>query len=109
MSKKAKAASKKRRQDQKRTRKAARRALYESYRDRGVNSKSRRARNNVRAQSSLRRGSHPEGRCGNPGCMECFGIRFKPFLVKSGPRDMPHWMWLRWSKLSKEERKQHAA
>ena len=108
MSKKSKAASKKKRQAAKRARKSARQALYESYRDRGINSKSRRSRLNAKARNKMRSRTHPHGHCGNPGCIKCYGVHYKPFLVKGVPKSMPNWMWMRWSKLSKEEQKKAA-
>lgn len=109
MSKKSKKASKLKRAAEKRARKAAKRALYESYRDKGQNTKSKRARAKAKQGKSLRPRNHPHGPCGNVGCIKCFGIRYKPFLVKGEPKGMPHWMWLRWKELSREEQRKHAA
>lgn len=44
--------------------------------------------------------SHPFGKCGNIGCKKCFGVYYKPWLSKGKPRNMPHWMWLRWVELN---------
>lgn len=107
MSKKSKTKSKERRLKDKAQRKATQRALYESYMKQGKNTKSKRAVKNSKATKSKRVSniSHPDGKCGNPGCMKCFGIYFKAFLTGGLPRNMPHWMWLRWNSLSKEDRK----
>lgn len=109
MSKKSKTKSKERRKREKATRKAAQRARYEAYMRAGQNSKSKRSRisskKKPRGPSTI---SHPDGRCGNVGCTKCFGVHFKPFLVKGQPKGMPQWMWLRWQKLSPEERKRAA-
>lgn len=42
--------------------------------------------------------SHPLGKCGNVGCVECNGLNFRPFLTKQGePRGMPHWMFKKYT------------
>ena len=105
MSKKSKTKAKEKRKNQKAARKAAQRALYESYMKQGKNTKSKRARKNEKTAKKVSAISHPDGKCGNPGCIRCFGIHYRPFLQKGVPYRMPHWMWMRWSELSKEEQK----
>lgn len=83
-----------RRDSEKRKRKAAQKALYMARVATGDNSK----RKNRQKRKGLRRAlstvSHPVGRCGNLGCVECHGLNFRPFLNKHGvPEGMPHWMF----------------
>ena len=73
MSKKAKSEAKKRRRAKKRAVKAAQKALYESRKREGINTKSRRVR--LRAKRTkrlkLRVVKHRLGPCGNVGCTKC--------------------------------------
>ena len=71
MSKGAKSRSKERRRREKAARKAAMKARYESYRDKGINTKSKRYRNNLKDRT-VSGFDHPEGHCGNIGCKKCF-------------------------------------
>lgn len=105
MSKKSRTKAKDKRNKEKAARKAAMRARYERWRDEGKNNKSFRARKAAAARKGMRSRTHPHGMCGNPGCEKCYGIHFKGFLVKGEPRNMPQRMWLKWQKLTKEERK----
>jgi hypothetical protein len=109
LSKKSKTKSKERRRKDKAARKAAQRAKYEGFMKAGKNTKSKRAVQSARKRRGITCISHPDGKCGNPGCTKCFGVHFRPFLSKGKPKGMPHWMWMRWDKLTKEERKKLAA
>lgn len=99
MSKKCKSAAKERRKAMKRARKQAMKAKYQAFKEAGKNTKSKRFAQRSKVKKTARSKSHPLGRCGNPGCIKCFGIHFKPFLLKGKPHRMPHWMYLRWIKL----------
>ena len=70
MSKKCKAASKLKNLQAKRSRKAANRALYESRRDAGNNSKSRRSKRRGK-RKLVNTMSHKDGACGNIACKRC--------------------------------------
>ena len=99
MSKKSKSRAKDKRSKEKASRKAAKKALYQSFRDSGKNNRSKRFRLAAKRRSSVRAVSHPNGKCGNPGCRKCFAINFHPFLNSKGqPEGMPHWMWLNWKR-----------
>jgi hypothetical protein len=74
MGKKARAKSKERRLKEKRARKAANRARYEKWRDMGQNSKSKRARAGSKKRQLANVVSHPNGACGNVGCMRCSAV-----------------------------------
>jgi len=97
MSKTAKAKSKQERLKQKRAKRNAMQALYQSYRDRGETKGSRRGRKKsakkVNAVSTI---SHSGGKCGNVGCKKCNprAINFDGFIVNGRPKGMPQWMWL---------------
>lgn len=70
-----KASRQKRRQErekQKRSRKEAMRTLYAEWRDKGINQKSRRHRN--QDNGSGHKHEHPFGTCGNVGCKRCFPV-----------------------------------
>ncbi len=56
----------------KRAIKMANRAKYESWRDAGENSKTKRHRKGRRLANTV---SHPEGPCGNIGCKKCDSYR----------------------------------
>ena len=71
MSKKAKSAAKKRRRSKKRAMKAAQKALYESRKREGINTKSKRVRLRAKRTRKLRLVKHRTGPCGNVGCREC--------------------------------------
>ena len=74
MSKKAKAASKKKRLAQKRARRAANAAKYEAWRKAGQNSKSKRGKKTNKKAMRRIRLAHPhrEGECGNLACNICY-------------------------------------
>lgn len=100
MSKKSRAKAKLKRKKEKAAAKAQKRALYESFKNQGINSKSFRARKRQKKAKAmtLRVGHGPE-KCGNPGCKRCFGVNFSSFLDSKGqPVGMPQWMWKRWKK-----------
>jgi hypothetical protein len=81
---------------QKRAKKDAQRAKYQSFRDRGENSKRarRQARKTVRAVKST---LHTVADCGNTGCLKCNPVNFNPFLKDGKPTpEMPRWMFLMW-------------
>lgn len=41
--------------------------------------------------------SHPNGRCGNPACEKCFGIRFSKLFFRDGkPFGMSQKMYIKW-------------
>ncbi len=71
MSKKAKNASKERRLREKRARKQANKAAYARMRDMGENSKSKRFVKRGKNERLAKRIDHPEGNCGNFGCVKC--------------------------------------
>ena len=58
------------RKKEKRQRKAAMQAKYETWKQAGINSKSRRSLKKKTA--SNKKHTHPDGFCGNPGCKHCF-------------------------------------
>lgn len=102
MSKKSKNKAKIKRRNEKAARKAAQKARYESYMKTGTNRKSKRSQRKD-GQVNVSTVSHPFGQCGNPGCMRCYGVHFKPFLKNGKPSNMPQWMWLRWNDMTKSE------
>jgi len=53
----------------KRALKAARVAKYEAFRKLGINTKSKRAK--VKRKKTMNSTSHPDGACGNIGCIKC--------------------------------------
>lgn len=71
MSKKSKSEAKKRRRSKKRAMKAAQKALYESRKREGINTKSKRVRLRAKRTRRLRLVKHRLGPCGNVGCMKC--------------------------------------
>jgi hypothetical protein len=71
MSKKAKSEAKKRRRSKKRAMKAAQKALYESRKREGINTKSKRVKLRAKRARRLRLVKHRTGPCGNVGCMKC--------------------------------------
>jgi len=102
MSKKSKNRSSARRRAEKAQRKASKRALYESYRDRGVNTKSKRF---IKKKKVTTHAKHPERPCGNPGCISCYGVDFMAFINKDGSHpNMPQRMYQKWMNLSAQTR-----
>lgn len=98
MSKVSKTKAKKKRHDQKRARKAAQQALYESYKAQGINTKSKRSRKSFKSKAKgVSTISHPYGKCGNNGCIKCSGVYMKPFLKSKKPYQMPGWMYRLWN------------
>jgi len=98
MSKKAKKAAKNKRLAAKRAAKAAQKARYQKYAELGQNTKSKRSRTRVKKTANMT--SHPDGRCGNPACEKCFGVRFGGWLDKTKRKLLPghpHRLWLRWT------------
>ena len=94
MSKKCKTQAKERRLREKRARKESQKLRYKSYAVAGGNSKSKRySRNSSNRTLST---AHSLGKCGNIGCIRCFGVNFNPFLVKGKPHRMPQRMYIRW-------------
>lgn len=71
MSKKAKSEAKKRRRSQKSARKAAQQALYESRKQSGQNTKSKRVKLRKQREAGGRNERHRLGPCQNVGCPEC--------------------------------------
>ena len=71
MSKKAKSEAKKRRRSQKSARKAAQQALYESRKQSGQNTKSKRVKLRKQRESTGRTTRHRLGPCQNVGCPRC--------------------------------------
>ena len=97
MSKKCKAQGSEKRLKEKRNRKAVMQAQYQKFKEQGKNTKSKRSKRKAsKAKSGITNINHPNGRCGNPGCIKCFGINFNPFLYKGKPLGMPCWMYLKW-------------
>lgn len=68
--------SKTRRDNEKRARKAQRKLQYQAYARSGENSKGSRTARKIKARAHLRFSlvSHPNGPCGNIGCVACFGL-----------------------------------
>lgn len=108
MSKKSKTKAGLKRSAAKASRKANQKKLYEGYMKTGKNIKSKRAISVNNKNKKGRAGNHPFGECGNPGCIKCYGVCFRPFLKDNQPKGMPHWMWLRWDGLTKQEQKRAA-
>jgi hypothetical protein len=99
VSKRSKTKSKEKRKREKAARKASTRAVYEGYRDKGINQKSKRALAKGQRKGPRLR-LHKNGACGNPGCAHCYGLDFAPFVTKLGkPENMPQWMWQMWRAL----------
>jgi hypothetical protein len=98
MSKNSRAKSKQERLKKKRAKKAATKARYQKYAEAGRNKKSKRFKSKKRKTISKK--DHPNGRCGNPGCIRCFGLRAERFLVDGVPRGMPHKIWLKWKEMT---------
>jgi hypothetical protein len=96
MSKKSRAKGKQKRLKEKRARKAAMKAQYQRFAGMGANSKSKRFRSRVK--KTIRAISHPDGSCGNSGCIKCHKINYQGFLKDGKPYRMPQWMYLRWVK-----------
>jgi hypothetical protein len=71
MSKKAKSESKKRRRSKKAAMKSAQKALYESRKREGQNTKSKRVQLRAKRKKRVRLVRHRLGRCGNVGCKTC--------------------------------------
>jgi hypothetical protein len=97
MSKKSRKTAKAKRLREKRARRMKMQALYDSYREKGMNTKSKRARKSISKGKTLSAIPHT-WKCGNTGCTKCFPVSFKSFLVNGEPKGMPQWMWLRWRK-----------
>ena len=95
MSKKSKARAKDKRTKEKKALKSRMKALYESFRDSGKNSKRTQIKGK-KAQKGPKLASHPHGPCGNIGCIKCHPINFRGFLVRGTPRYMPQWMYNKW-------------
>ncbi len=83
MSKKTKKAASEVKRRKKASAKAAERAKYESYRDSGRNSKSKRFLSKVKDYSKMRARTHPHGKCGNIGCKTCFPNYNNPALLEN--------------------------
>lgn len=75
------------RKKQKRQRKEAQNALYESYKKSGTNQKSKRNKLNTKRARNLKTASHSAGRCGNHGCSKCGNDVIKP-IFKRQTRNM---------------------
>lgn len=72
MSKKSKQASKEHNRKEKRSKKLAQQAKYDSWRAAGTNQKSSRAKARAKIGKRMARvGRHLEGPCGNEGCSRC--------------------------------------
>jgi len=78
MSKKSKKASKEKNKLAKQSKKRANRALYDSRRDAGTNSKSFRAKKRAKNGRSVGKGKHLVPNCGNIGCQKCHPSERKP-------------------------------
>lgn len=73
MSKKSKARASLERKKEKARRKESQRLKYQSMRDQGINSKSKRfLLRSKRGRKSLSKHMHLVANCGNPGCKNCF-------------------------------------
>lgn len=98
MSKKAKKVAKNKRLTAKRAKKAAQKARYQKYAELGQNTKSKRNRRGGAKTAKMI--DHPNGRCGNPACEKCFGVRFGGWLNKAKNKLLPghpHRLWLKWN------------
>ena len=73
MSTKNKTRQKEKRAKDKRSRKAAHKAQYATWRDAGTNAKSFRATKRM-SNKLVGTVSHPDGSCGNIGCMKCSSL-----------------------------------
>jgi len=94
----AKTKHKEKRKKEKQSKKLAKKALYESYKNQGANTKSKRFQKTQKGKSLTTFIKHPFRPCGNFGCIMCYGIDYKPFLTKKGiPRGMPQWLYMKWS------------
>jgi len=71
MSKKSKATAKQKRLVKKRAIKFANKAKYAEMKRLGQNSKSKRSRNQSKQNKRAKTMSHPNGACGNIGCIRC--------------------------------------
>ena len=71
MSKKAKSEAKKRRRSKKAAMKSLQRALYETRKREGQNTKSKRVKLRAKRKKRVRLTRHRLGRCGNVGCTKC--------------------------------------
>jgi hypothetical protein len=89
------AKTKARRKRERRARKQSQQEQYQKWRDLGINQKSKRFSRKKHIGPKARK--HPR-MCGNPACIKCYGLNFKPFLVKDKPKEMPQWMFQRWLK-----------
>ena len=79
MSKKCKKEARLKKLAKKRNIKIANRAMYDSFRDSGQNSKSKRYRKKGKKFNTI---SHPEGLCGNIGCYRCNPMDYnKPVII----------------------------
>lgn len=96
MSKAARAGGKLRRLREKRTRKDTMKAQYKKFAEQGrVKGSKRLSRKEQQKKLSLV--SHPNGRCGNPGCKKCFSMNYKPWLNKDGqPEGMSQKLYQSW-------------
>jgi hypothetical protein len=100
MSKRAKTRAKEERRKRKAARKAAMKAQYQAWKEKGINTKSKRATKQNKKKSGLvSTEDHPFGTCGNPGCKECYGWTFpKKFFLNGKPHKMPQKMYQAWLK-----------
>ena len=98
MSRKSRALAKEKRLGKKRNEKAAKMALYESFRKSGQNSKSKRAQRNKIVEKKVGKPKHKTTNCGNAGCLKCNEINFSPWLIKGKAVNMPSWLFKIWSK-----------
>ncbi len=85
MSKKAKTASRERRTREKRARKEANRARYAAMRDAGQNQKKKGGDQTGRELLRIKR--HPDGDCGNIGCIRCSEIAQALAAQRAGRRN----------------------
>lgn len=81
MSKKSKKTASELKRRKKASEKAAQKSKYESYRDSGKNSKSKRFVLNNKSKAKMRARTHPHGHCGNIGCKKCFAQYNHPELL----------------------------
>lgn len=71
MSKKSKSQAKDKRRSKKRSQKAAQKAQYEAWARDGQNKKSKRVRLASGRVKAVKSRNHPDGVCGNIGCIRC--------------------------------------
>ncbi len=98
MSRASRSRAKIKRQKERAALKAAKIQRFKEFKEKGIVSGSKRARNNIRNQNKGKATKHPIVPCGNSGCMSCYGVNFSPFVNrKLEAKNMPQWMYIKWT------------